>query len=107
VKYAVWLSIHAFSRIFQSCSLVLQSGVFQSYSFDCHVFSSLAFSVLPRSTVSPLLRTRNVSGDEIAHVNFSMTTSSTTFKQCVPEATKFGKITQNMAITKFEVIQGH
>jgi len=37
--------------------------------------------------------TRNSSGDEIANVNFFMTTSSTNYMQCAPEATEFGEIT--------------
>jgi len=32
---------------------------------------------------------------------------STTFTQCDPETTKFGKITQIRAISPFKVIQGH
>ena len=48
--------------------------------------------------------TRNTSGDEIANVNFFTTTSSTTFKQCVPEATELGEITQNNG---HYAVQGH
>ena len=32
---------------------------------------------------------------------------STTFTQCAPETTEFGKITQIKAISPFKVIQGH
>ena len=32
---------------------------------------------------------------------------STTFKQCAPESTKFGKITQNKGHYAVQVIQGH
>ena len=32
---------------------------------------------------------------------------STTFMQCAPENTKFGKITQKRAVLPFKVIQGH
>ena len=46
----------------------------------------------------------NSSGDEIANVNFFTTTSSTTFTQCAPEATEFGKITQNKG---HYAVQGH
>ena len=44
------------------------------------------------------------SGDEIAYVNIFTTTFSTTFTQCAPAATEFGKITQN---TGHYAIQGH
>jgi len=39
--------------------------------------------------------TRNSSGDEIANVNFSTTTCSTSFTQCAPEVTEFCEITEN------------
>jgi len=32
---------------------------------------------------------------------------STTFTQCAPETTKFGKITQNKGFMSLKVIQGH
>jgi len=48
--------------------------------------------------------TSNSSGDEIANVYFFTTTSSTTFTQCAPEATKFGEITQNEG---HYAVQGH
>jgi len=44
------------------------------------------------------------SGDKTANVNFFTTTSSTTFKQCAPEATEFGEITQNKG---HYAVQGH
>jgi len=47
--------------------------------------------------------TRHSSGDEIANMNFFMTTSSTTFTQYAPEATEFGEITQIRAIMPFKV----
>ena len=49
---------------------------------------------------------RNSSRDEITNVNvnFFTATSSTTFKQCAPEATEFGEITQ---INGHYAIQGH
>jgi len=45
-----------------------------------------------------------LTGDEIANVNFFMTTSSTTFTQCTQEATEFDEITQNKG---HYTVQGH
>ena len=51
--------------------------------------------------------TRNSSEDQTANVNFFTTTPTTISTQCAPEATEFGEITQNIAITPFKVTQGH
>ena len=47
---------------------------------------------------------KNSSGDEIANVNFSTTTSSTTFTQGAPEATEFGELMQHKG---HYVVQDH
>ena len=70
-------------------------------SIMCEVLWSLSLSVCL------LISTRNSSGDEIVNMNFFMMTSSTTFTQCTPEATKFGEITQKRPITPLKVIQGY
>ena len=58
------------------------------------------FTLCPRKNAPPLsMFNKNSSGDEIANVNFSAVR---------PEGIReFGEITQNNAITPFNVIQGH
>jgi len=50
------------------------------------------------------MTTRNSSGDESEREHFFATASSTTFTQCAPEATEFGKIAQNKGRY---AVQGH
>jgi len=59
---------------------------------------------LQKTTSKVYRSTRKSSGDETVKVNFFTATSSTTFMQCAPEATKFGEITQNKG---HYAVQGH
>ena len=61
----------------------------------CWIYVSWLYVLTDVSHAYYVNYTRNSSGDEIANVSFLAPTPSTTFTQCLPEATEFGEITQN------------
>jgi len=97
-----------------SAKLVLDSGDICLHCFMSNLFKKQSAKFVPNPSRFTKVMAKHIlvcfyapqCSDSNRKLSIVMALS-TTFTQCAPEATEFGKITQDKAISSFKVIQGH